>query len=186
MSTLRVSNLLGSAGAGMTSMYLPGSVVQCKVNRVDTQLVYSCAATGSEFTDLRVSITPKFANSMILCQFMLFGEGGSTHDWIMRVWKNAAVPVGAYAGYNSVQGNQVWSGIAMPLVYETDYSTTPQTANMLYHDFPGSTLPITYAPGAGHSSGTALSYYVNRTLNSLGTSGQEAGISMSIAWEIAQ
>lgn len=191
-SIMRFDTLQNSAGAqaltvnNAGNVYIPGSVVQCQVKRTDTQVAYSCATTGSEFTDLRVSITPKFANSLILCQFQIFGEAGSTHDWTMRVWKNGAVPTGTYAGFNTVQGNQVWSGLTAPMVYESDYNSTPQTSTMMYHDFPGSTSALTYAPGAGHSGGTAYTYYVNRTVGSLGTGAYEVGVSFSVAWEIAQ
>jgi len=191
-SIMRFDTLQNTAGAqaltvnAAGNVYIPGSVVQCQVKRTDTQLAYACSGTGTEFTDLRVSITPKFANSLILCQFQIFGEGGSGHDWTMKLFKNGSIPAGTYAGYNTIQGNQVWSGITAPMVYESDYNSTPQTSTMLYHDFPGSTTAVTYAPGANQSGGSAWTYYVNRTVGSLGSGSYEVGVSFSIAWEIAQ
>ena len=200
MSTLRVMNLQNASGTGtitvptgnsLTSadaggIYTRGQVMQVVVNRVDTKLAYSIGGSGNEFTDLRVSITPKFANSMILCTFQVHGEGSATHDYIMRVYKNGALPSGAYAGYNSVSGLVSYSGIASPMPYETDYSSTPFTQTMHYHDFPGNTSTTTYAPGVTDSAGTARTYYINRTVGSTGTSGHETGVSFSIAMEVAQ
>ncbi len=200
MSTLRVMNLQNASGTGtitvptgnkLTSadaggVYTRGQVMQVVVNRVDTKLVYGIGGSGNEFTDLRVSITPRLSSSMILCTFQVHGEGSATHDYIMRVYKNGTLPAGAYAGYNSVSGLQTWSGIAMPMPYESDYSSTPFTQTMHYHDFPGSTSTVTYAPGVIDSSGTARTYYINRTVGSTGTGGHETGVSFSIAMEVAQ
>jgi hypothetical protein len=137
-------------------------------------------------TDLRVSITPKRASSLIVCQFQVHSEGASTHDYILRVFKNGAVPTGTYAGYNTAAGDQHWSGIAMPLPYETDYNSTPFTQNFMYYDFPNSTSTVTYAPGVKNTNGASYVYYVNRTVGSTGTTNYENGVSLSIAWEIAQ
>jgi hypothetical protein len=200
MSTLRVMNLQNASGTGtinvptgnkLTSadaggIYTRGQVMQVVVNRVDAKLAYSVGASGNEFTDLRVSITPRFANSMILCTFQVHGEGSGTHDYIMRVYKNGALPSGAYAGYNNVSGLLPYSGIAMPLAYESDYNSTPFTQTMHYHDFPGSTSTLTYAPGVTESSGGSQTYYVNRTVGSTGTNGHETGVSFAIAMEVAQ
>jgi hypothetical protein len=200
MSTLRVMNLQNASGTGtinvptgnrLTSadaggIYTRGQVMQVVVNRVDTKLAYSIGGSGNEFTDLRVSITPRLASSMILCTFQVHGEGDGTHDYIMRVYKNGGLPAGAYAGYNSVSGLQTWSGIAMPLPYEGDYNSTPFTQTMHYHDFPNSTSTITYAPGVTDSNGSSRTYYINRTVGSTGTGGHETGVSFSIAMEVAQ
>lgn len=187
MSTLRVSTLTGTAGP-MSSMRLPGNVVQTKVKRTDTPLAYTTGAgTGVEMTDLGVTITPVYSNSMIICFFQVHGEGSATHDYIYSVWKNGVKPTGTYAGFNTSAGDNIWSGISQALPYETDYSTTPFTQAFFYHDVPGVTTSIKYSPGIAHSAGSSQTFYVNRTLSSsTGASGQEVGISMSIAMEIAQ
>ena len=122
--------------------------------------------------------------------FQVFGEGGpsnaSTHNFIMTVYKDAVVPSGSFSGFNREGGNAIWSGMAMALPYETDYNSTPHQSVYYYHDFPGSTNPITYAPGVKSTDGSSYTYFINRTAGSLGTSGYENGTSFSIAWEIAQ
>ena len=167
------------------SLYVPGSVVQVKTTRYDTAYSLS-TGTVAEITPLRVSITPKFANSLILCTFQIHGEGASTHDYIYTVFKNGSMPGGTYAGYNTAQGNQYWSGIAQALPYESDYSSTPFTQHMTYFDFPNSTSEQLYAPGIRNAQGSNYTYYINRTVGSTGSANHEFGVCMSIAMEIAQ
>lgn len=163
-----------------------GGVVQCKVTRYDTRTsVVTGTGDGGEITGLRVSITPRFSTSMIVCMFQVFGEGDSTHDYIMRVFKNGAIATGTYAGFNTEAGNNHWSGIAMALPYEGDYNSTPHQSVFYYHDFPATTNALTYAPGVKDSYGTSRNYYINRTAGSTGTNGYENGVSFAIAWEIA-
>ena len=195
MSNLTVSRLSGTVSNNNQilvtnghSLINPGSVIQCQVQRYDTATTYTTGTglNGVEMTDLRVSITPKRANSLIICQFQVHGEGASDHNYIFRVFKNGSVPAGTYAGYNIAAGDNHWSGVAMALPYEGDYSSTPFTQNFMYYDFPGSTSALTYAPGIKVSSATSYVWYLNRTVSSTGTTNQENGVSLSIAWEIAQ
>lgn len=198
MSTLRVMNLQNASGTGtinvstgnkLTSadaagVYSKGQVVQVIVNRFDSPYAYSVPTTGVEFTDLRLSITPKFVNSLIICTFQIHGEGTVDHGYILRVYKNGAIPTGTYAGYNSVQGNQSWSGLAMAVPYETDFSSTPFTQTMHYYDFPATTSTINYSPGVVlNAAGT---YYLNRTVGSTGQAGHETGVSFVMITEVAQ
>lgn len=166
----------------------PGSVVQCVVKRYDGQTSYTTGTTtsGVEITDLRVSITPKYSNSLIYCIFQIFGEGQSTHDYIYRVFKNGTVPTGTYAGFNTVSGDLHYSGIAQALPYEGDYNSTPYATTMQYHDYPGTSgTAITYAPGVKDTYGVSRVYFVNRTVGTP-QNGYEVGVSFATAWEIAQ
>jgi|688.fasta_scaffold59820_7 hypothetical protein len=195
MSNLTVSGLSGTVSNNNQilvtnghSLISPGSIIQCKVTRYDTATTYTTGTglNGVELTDLRVSITPKRANSLIVCQFQIHGEGASSHNYIFRVFKNGSVPAGTYAGYNTVAGDQQWSGFAMALPYETDYDSTPFTQNFMYFDYPGVTSAITYAPGVKESGGVSYVWTLNRTVNASASANYERGVSLSIAWEIAQ
>ena len=141
---------------------------------------------GVEFVDMRIAIKPKMLTSMIMCSFQMFGEGASTHDYVMTIFKNGAVPDGPYAGYNNQADKQFWSGYAMPLPYETDYNSTPFTSTMRYFDFPKTTDILTYAPGVKNTAGTSYTWFLNRTAGSTGTTSYENGVSYGMAWEIAQ
>jgi hypothetical protein len=184
---------LGNSANRFNTVYanlaaIPGVPVQTIVTRLDTAVTVSAAGSnvGTEVTSLRCSITPKFSNSLILCQWMIFGEGASTHNWLWRVFKNGAIATGTYAGFNTGSGQQVWSGMAMALPYEGDYNSTPHQAVFYYHDFPGSTNAVTYGPAIGESAGTAYTFYVNRTAGSTGAANYETGVSFAIVQEIAQ
>lgn len=184
MSNLTVSRLTGpSANSNQIvvpsghHLIAPGHIIQTVVKRYDTPVGYS---DNTEMTDLRVTITPKSASSMIWLMFQLSGEP-STYNEVLRIYRNGAIPTGTYAGYNNYQGLQTWSGIAVAGVYETDYSSTPLTQTVFYHDFPGVTTATTYAPGPYGGA-----YYINRCVASAGTTSYETGVSFSIAMEIGQ
>ena len=182
MSNLTVSRLSGPAANSNQivvpsghHLIAPGHVLQVQVKRYDTPTSYS----GAEMTDLRVSITPKSASSMILCMFQLSGEV-NTYDNVFRIFKNGAVATGTYAGYNIYQGLQAWSGIAPAGVYETDFNSTGMVQTFFYHDFPGVTTALTYAPWV------SAAFYMNRTVGSTGTTNHETGVSYAFAMEIGQ
>lgn len=179
-------NVVGTIGSDYGAFR--GNVVQCRITRYDTKTsVATGTSDGGEITGLRVSITPKFSNSMIICMFQIFGEGASSHNYIFRVFKNGSLPTGTYAGLNNETGNTNWSGIAMALPYESDHDSTPHQSVFYYHDFPGSTNAVTYAPAIKNTDGGgSYTYYVNRSVNSSQSNSYENGVSFSIAWEIAQ
>jgi len=169
-----------------------GNVVQCRVTRYDIQTSGSTGtgADGVELTGMRVSITPKFASSMILCQFQVHLELNSA-DWdaMFTVYRNGAVPTGVYAGFNTVVGNANWSGLSITSYYDStnNADSTPNTQSFMYHDFPNTTNTLTYAPGIKTSnSGSVKTFYINRTVSSLGAASYEAGVCFSTVWEIAQ
>lgn len=183
-------NKIGHIGSDFGAF--KGNVVQCKITRYDvrTSVAFGTSVNGIELTGLRVSITPKFASSMILCQFQIFGEGAtSAHNNLLNVYKNGVVPTtGSYLGYNSEGGNTSWSGIAMAQPYDSadNNDSTPFTQSFIYHDFPNTTNTITYAPGIKDSNASNYSFYINRSGGSSGTGSYEVGVSYSTVWEIAQ
>jgi hypothetical protein len=56
----------------------------------------------------------------------------------------------------------------------------------MYFDYPGVTSAITYAPGVKESGGVSYVWTLNRTVNASASANYERGVSLSIAWEIAQ
>lgn len=193
MTLLAVGNIKAASGNVILmpvghSVISQGSVIQVVTKRYDQGTTYTTGNQfgGVEFTDMRINIKPKRSNSMIICAFQLHGEGASTHDYNLTIFKNGAVPDGPYAGYNNQADRQFWSGYAMPLPYEGDYSSTPFTATVRYHDFPNTTDVVSYAPGVQNSAGTSYTWFLNRTVGSTGASGHENGVSYGMAWEIAQ
>lgn len=183
------TNKIGTLGSDYGAF--KGNVVQCKVTRYDGQTSASTGTgvDGVELTVMRVSITPKFSNSMILCQFQIHSEI-STNDWdaMFTVYRNGAVPTGTYAGFNTTLGNALWSGLSMTNPYDSSNNTesTPFTSSFIYHDFPGTTNVLTYAPGIKTSNGGAIkTIYLNRSVGT-GNASFEVGVCFSTVWEIAQ
>ena len=178
-------NRIGTIGSDYGAF--KGNVVQCRVTRYDvrTSVTTGTSASGVEITGLRVSITPKFINSMMLCNFFIFGEG-STHNIMYIVYKNGTVPIGEYAGYNKESGLVNFSGMASTGDYDAgDYNSTPHNTMFPYHDFPNTLSTITYGVGIKSSDSGNNSYFINRTVGSPQTS-YECGVSFATVWEIAQ
>lgn len=173
-------------GTDVGSIACPGTIVQTVTTRYDAQvsLATGTGLAGVEITGMRTRITPKFINSMILCQFQVFAETPSI-DNIHRVFKNGILAEGSQPAYNTVVGNQHWSGISMMGSYDSDYNSTPFTTLFYYHDFPNTTSEIFYAPAIKNSSGSNVTITINRTIGAP-ASAYEVGVSYTTLWEIAQ
>jgi hypothetical protein len=193
-NTITIPTLKNLRGTDTGSISSPGNVIQCVILRYDAQpsLTTGTGAAGVEITGMRATITPKFSTSMIYGMFQVHGEGSAgEHNLMFNVFKNGSVPTGTYAGFNTVTGNNVWSGIAMCSPYDSaqNSSSTPFTQAFFYHDFPATTSTLTYSPGVKSTDSTSRTFFVNRCGDAsfgLGSSSYEVGISYSIIWEIAQ
>jgi hypothetical protein len=187
MSTLRV-NTIGARTGGVVSMasgsrmYLPGSVVQTLAVRSDLRATYSSAASGNgnPVTPLNLTITPVFANSLIVCQWMVNGELHQDNNFL--IWKNGAL---AANGLNQESGNVRWSGYASAF-YDQNESSTPSNWSIIYTDTPGNTSANTYGLAVRSSSSGAYTFFLNRTVSSAGSDAHETMVSVGIIQEIAQ
>lgn len=178
-------------GTDFSSISAPGNIVQCITLRYDAQVSLTTGTTvaGVEITGMRATITPRFSNSMIYGMFQVHGEGSAAeHNLMFNVYRSGAVPTGTFAGFNTVTGNQIWSGISMCSPYDSaqNSDSTPFTQTFFYHDFPLTTSALTYAPGVKSTDNTSRTFHVNRCVGSTGASAYEIGVSYSIIWEIAQ
>ena len=170
------TKLKGSAGA----FYAPGMPLQSVVNQQHNRSTWSSpqSGNGTTITDMNLTITPKFANSLIYLEWRLHFE--CHHDNVFLVHKN-----GSLIGYNTQSGNNMWSGIQSPF-YDRDYDSTPQHVHIIWYDYPNSTATVTYAPAIRCSSNTSYTLSLNRTLSSNGQWAYETGVSTGIAIEFAQ
>jgi hypothetical protein len=184
VSQLRVSSVTNLSGTGY--IYAPGTVVQVQTVRSDsrTTIASNNSGNGTTITQLNLSITPKFANSKLIMQWMLNGEGG--HDAVFLIHKDGSLITTAGAtGYNSEGGNSRWSGV-VAVAYDVDNSTTQSNYFIQYECLSGSTATQVFAPATRASGGTSTTFYLNRTVASAGADTQEATISNGTIWEIAQ
>jgi hypothetical protein len=160
--------------------------VQVQTVRSDARVTFAMAASGdgTTVTPLNLSITPKFANSRLIMQWMINGE--SQQDGTFVIHKNGSlITTSGETGYNAESGNVRWSGIASGF-YDQNEATTPSNWFIQYSCIAASTAPAIFAPATRTSQGTALTFYLNRTFENLGSDARETLVSTGTIWEIAQ
>lgn len=194
MSTLSVGNLQGlptnsnviTIPAGHV-LYAPGMIAQVKYFRSDVRTTYTAntSGNGTTVTELNLTITPKFANSLLLMQWMINGE--MHQDSVFLIHRDGSlVTTAGYTGYNSVGGNNRWSGV-MSAFYDQDQASTSSNWFLQYAMPAVSTAATTFAPAVRASGGTAYTLSLNSTLaNSGGADNYENTISTGTIWEIMQ
>lgn len=174
----------GSAWRNITNP--PDSIVQVKYVRTDNRTTYASnnSGDGTTITDLNLTITPKYSNSLLLCQWMINGE--LHQDNVFLIHRNGAlVTTSTYEGYNNAQGNNRWSGIASGF-YDQNEDSTPSNWFLQYLIPAGSTTATTLAPAVRSSSGGNYTLALNRTINGASQDAYERMVSTGTIWEIAQ
>jgi hypothetical protein len=166
--------------------YYPGSVVQVQTVRSDARTTISSANSGNgvTITQLNLSITPKFANSRLIMQWMMNIE--VANNTVFLIHRNGAlITTTNETGYNSEAGNARWSGFAS-MDYDNNDSSTPSNIFLQYSCISGSTEPQTYAPAPRASDAVSATLYLNRTVSFAGQDAYENMVSTGTIWEIAQ
>lgn len=167
-------------GTDVGSLYAPGMIIQTIYKRVDARDVIPFATagqTGSFIPSLDTTITPKFANSLILIQMCLTYE--VHHDSVFRLHRDAT-PIGINAN-----DSNYWSGTWLPS-YDADNASTARTNHFFYMDAPATTSATTYRLMIQSGGIGATSFYLNRTIAAEGQANYEVAISQIIIQEIAQ
>jgi hypothetical protein len=187
VSTLRVNQISTKSGTGNIrvlggKIISPGSVVQTIAVRSDLRATYASnnSGNGTPITPLNLTITPVFANSLIVCQWMISGEMSNDDNFL--IWRDGVL---AIDGYNLESGNVRWSGYSAAN-YDANDASTPFSRSIIYTNVPGSTLQTTYGLAVRSSSATNYTFYFNRTVSSTGADGYETSVSAGIIQEIAQ
>jgi hypothetical protein len=193
MSKLIVSQIQGLLSNNNTvslapgnTFNVPGLIVQTVYARTDAKTTYSSNPTGdgTTITDMNITITPKFATSLLLISWMISGE--LHQDNVLLAHQGGVlITTAGYQGYNNVSGNVRWSGLTQAY-YDLDESTTPSGWFIQYAIPAANTSARTYAPAVRSSSGATYTFALNRTISSTGTDGQENGISTGMIMELAQ
>lgn len=167
----------------LNSLRLPAGTV-VGFNRIRTAARSAYGYTGDVIlSDLNISITPKYSNSLLLVQWQVMYE--SDYNSVFRVYRDGGlVYTSGYQGYNENDGS-TWSGIAS-LQYDTDVASTPSNQMIQYFVPSGSTATTTLQLAVRQSNSTGATFYLNRSVNSAGTGAYEIGVSTGVIWEIAQ
>lgn len=194
MSRVALSGLVNPAGTGAISvatghkLYQQGTIIQTIWARSDTQTTYSSAVSGNGTTisALNLTITPKFSTSILMISWMVNGEFSSAAwDNVFLIHKDGAlITTAGYEGYNSLGGNNRWSGFVSG-TYDNDAASTPENYRIQYWIPAGSTTSQTFAPAVRSTNTTARTFYLNRTAGAP-TASYEVMISTGMIQEIAQ
>lgn len=161
-----------------------GSVIQTVWVRSDTRTTYASNPTGNgtTVTELNLTITPRFASSTIICDWMINGE--LMQDNLFVIHKDGTLQTSP-AGYNTAIGNARYSGYTSGF-YDQNEDSTPSNWKVTYVDNSlGSTSSRTYAPAIRSSSSGTYTLALNRTLNGSASDAYESMVSVGVAMEIA-
>ncbi len=186
IAALGITNAAIADGAiGRANMNYAGAVIQTAVVRFDgrPQLSMPTSYPGNLVSDLRLTITPQYSNSMIICEWFIHGEPNN-HDAGIRVARNGSVDFGS-GGYNNNSGRNNHSFINAAW-YDPDNNSTPKNAKVFFYDFPATTSTIFYDPCLASTDGGTRTFNMNRVTGSTGTNNHENGVSFGRITEIRQ
>jgi hypothetical protein len=186
LASLGITNAsIADNAIGRANMNFVGAVIQTAVVRFDGRPQYSMPTSypGNLISDLRLSITPQYSNSMIICEWFISGEPNN-HDAGVRVARNGSVDFGS-GGYNNNSGRNNHSFINAAW-YDPDNNSTPKVVKILFYDFPGTTGGIFYDPCMASTDGGTRTFNMNRTTGSGGQNNHENGVSFGRITEIRQ
>lgn len=206
-SNLTVDTIRNSSGDTVlmedgTRKYFTGQVIQQYWFREGTITRYTAAAQsgtnwsatdtdfGQYFIEIpaRAIITPQFANSLIVCEWNIFGEP-STHDTGFKIaeLQESGTPKiirrTGYEGFNADAGFAHKNHFISDF-YDGDNNSTGRMSNFMYFDKPNTTSEITYTILFGATGNAGNAYTWNRAYNSGGT--YEECVSTWTIKEVAQ
>ena len=183
------ANLTGTLPA---ASFPSGTIIQTQVHQEDGATTFQASGTNPRLllaanaadstSHLSLSITPQFATSKILLSANVYFEGDQAvqnYGWSFYrdSTKLSAPSVGNRAAVIAMTRVGYGAG--------ADQATTPDAATYFYYDSPNTTSAITYAVAFQNATSNAQ-IGLNRTINDTNSSGNERGVSILIAQEIAQ
>lgn len=173
-----------------TKLNFAGAVLQTRVIRFDARPAYSgptnATTGGTRITDLRLNITPVYANSLIVCEWWIHGEANN-HDsgWFVSI-NGGNLVGGTFATFNQNVGQNSHSYLLGDTFYDQDTSSTPTCSLLTYYDVPGNTNARFYEPVYGSNDGGTRTFFINRCVGSGGQTNFENGVSFGRITEIRQ
>ena len=121
-----------------------------------------------EISPVRVTITPRFADSLIAIHWNVFGEPSNHNTGFKIAELVSGVPTiirrSGYEGYNAQQSVQERNHFISDF-YDGDTNSTPRMSNFVYFDKPNSTDERSYCIMFGANGNNAHAYQLNRAYN---------------------
>jgi hypothetical protein len=159
-----------------------GTVVGFNYSRTSARAAYGFSS-NTIIPPLNIAITPKYANSMIVVQWMINYE--ADYNSVFRIMRDGGlIYTSGFQGYNENDG-AAWSGYA-PIAYDTNVASTPNTTYIQYMVPAGSTASTTFQIAINESNYSSGTFYLNRTQASGGSGAYEVTVSNATIWEVKQ
>lgn len=198
MTTLNIANLnpntdFSTSIALQSPSYItsPGAPIQMLYYRTDERSTWSAPvgdpSVANRVLPIGLTITPKKANSLIVMTWMINGEIHWDTQWVIYL-NNLPINTAGYQGYNASPATSGrWVGYVAG-IYDAagDTNSTMEHYFIQYSIIPNTTSTLTFYPAIKSSSGTAYTFYLNRTAGALGQDSYENAISTGVIQEIAQ
>jgi hypothetical protein len=160
---------------------LYNSVVQVQTQIVNTTNAYASPVNSQTIIDpLSITITPIYASSKIIVDWMVNGE--LHQDNLFRIFRNG---VEAPNGRNTSVAANRFVGYTCGF-YDQNEDSTPSNWKITYFDNPGVNTPVTYQLAIGSSTGVAYTFALNRCINATFAEPYERMVSTVMIWEIQQ
>jgi hypothetical protein len=159
-------------------IYAPGVSIQTVAENVHDIVTYP-SATSRTISPLTIRITPKFATSKILLQWMINIELGENN--VFSIYRN-----GIKTGYNTSVPDNIWVG-AMSAAYDLNVDSTPENMYLAWIDTPNTTGVLEYTIVVRSASTSSFPVYFNRSATgaAVGQTNREIMVSFKCATEIA-
>lgn len=147
---------------------------------------------GINLEDFEISITPRFADSLIVVEYNICGEPASHNHGIMMGEVNSAgaAQIITRSGYEGYQANAPlqYSNYYFSDFYDGDNNSTLSQMVITYIDKPNTTGQKTYVPifHSIHGGASTRRFYQNRTVTTSTNYQYEYGVSSMSIKEIRQ
>jgi hypothetical protein len=165
-----------------------GSVVNVSTMRYDGRPGYYAQSwlsynnTGN-LDVLSITHNCQHPSNILVVQWQLHLE--SNNDVVFKVLKDGTWNDNSFGDSTNASAPSdewYWKGL-LSAYYDGDDSTTPSNYLLQYVGYAGKTGNIVLTPSFQFTSGSG-NLYINRTVSSSGTDGQENGVCTGVCWEI--
>lgn len=172
------------------SLYATGHIIQTKHIMAQERLYFSVPENNSRWQyangttplhPLRITITPKSAESLLYVEFNCFFE--TDNNVVFLILRNDNVEG---AGWDNGQDTGIWNGAGVSR-YDNNTDSTPAYITIPWVSKARTTSPVTFCLGIRYSNRSTYGFTFNSTYSNYqnGADAYEQGVSFAIVHEIA-
>lgn len=145
-----------------------GSIVQIQHTQFTSTNTYSIdASSDAVITDLEVTITPVYSDSIMMLDAYVYGEASDTsftHDAVWFFYKSVGGGADTKLAHPTAGSRNVGVG-SMAISYQQQSANTPDHVIYRYFDTVSSTSSHTYKVGVGNGRAGAVTWYLNQIVS---------------------